>query len=341
MLPMFTKARNPITRRCQTDETTRLRLKYAPYYHTFEVQQGSRVWKSGKEYIMMCSNDYLGLGDHPRVKEAAKAAIDTWGTSTTGARLANGSRSYHTALEEKLAAFLGKEACHVSVAGYISCMSSIQSFAQKGDLIFVDRNVHSSLWSGIGLTQAKVERFAHNDAKDLAQSLSFEKPSTPKMVIMEGVYSMEGHIGKIPEIVEATRDQGCFIVVDDAHGFGILGNQGRGTADHFNQADDIDVICGSFSKSLSSTGGFLAASRDVIEYLRSHSKQTIFSAALAPAQAAAASASLDVLQPVVKHPPIQGNAAEPGLQYLGQRVPGYTHCNGQSRARLQALEFFE
>lgn len=296
MLSIFTKSRNSIDKRCKTDETTRLRHKYNPYYHTFERQEGSRVWLDGKELIMMSSNDYLGLGDHPKVIEAAKAALDKWGTSTTGARLANGSRAYHTELEEKLAAFLGKEAVHVSVAGYISCVSAVQSFAQKGDLILVDRNVHSSLWSGIGLTQAKVERFAHNNAKDLKEVLSYEKAETPKMVIFEGVYSMEGHIGCVPEIIQASEGQNCFYVMDDAHGFGVLGEQGRGTANHLGVTDDLDIICGSFSKALSSTGGFVAGSREAIEYLRTHSKQTIFSAALSPSQAAAASAALDVLQ---------------------------------------------
>lgn len=301
MLSFFSKSKNAITKRCQDDEVTRLRHKYSPYYHTFDKQVGSRVWLEGKEMIMLSSNDYLGLSRHPKVIEAGKQALDEWGSSTTGARLANGSRSYHLDLEEKLAAFLGKEACHVSVAGYVSCMSGIQAFAQKGDLILVDRNVHSSLWSGIGLTQARVERFAHNSAKDLAEVLSFEKAGGAKMVVLEGVYSMEGHIAKVPEIVEACRDQDCFFVMDDAHGFGVLGEGGRGTANHFQMTDEIDVISGSFSKALSSTGGFVAGSRDVIEYLRSHSKQTIFSAALSPVQAACASASLDLLQNEPEH----------------------------------------
>ncbi len=296
MLPFAKKARNSIHQRCRSDETTRLRLKYNPYYHTFDRQVGSHVWKDGQELIMMSSNDYLGLGDHPKVREAAHAAIEKWGTSTTGARLANGSRSYHTELEERLAAHLGKEACHVSVAGYLACMASIQSFAQKGDLVVVDRNVHSSLWSGIGLTQAKVERFGHNSAQDLREVLSVEKPETPKIVVFEGVYSMEGHIGKVPEILEACAGHNCFFVLDDAHGFGVLGPKGEGTAGHFGVTDRVDILTGSFSKALSSTGGFIAGDRDLIEYLRTHSKQTIFSAALSPPQAGAATAALGLLE---------------------------------------------
>lgn len=301
MLSVFTKKTNALTRRCAADEFTRLRRKYDVYYHCFERQEGSHVWEKGREMIMLSSNDYLGLSHHPKVIEAGKRAMDIWGTSTTGARLANGSRTYHRELEEKLAAFLGKEDCQVSSAGYLSCMSSVQAFAQKGDLILVDRNVHSSLWSGIGLTQAKVERFAHNNPKDLAEVLSYEKNETPKLVVFEGVYSMEGHVAPVIELLEASREQDCFYVMDDAHGFGVMGNQGRGTADHFGVTADIDVICGSLSKSLSSTGGFVAGSRDVIEYLRTHSKQTIFSAAISPVQAACAGAALDLLQEEPEH----------------------------------------
>ncbi|WP_269539063.1 aminotransferase class I/II-fold pyridoxal phosphate-dependent enzyme [Cerasicoccus fimbriatus] len=300
-LNFFSKAKNSIVKRCQDDDVTRLRKRYNPYYHTFETQRGSRVIRDGKEYVMLCSNDYLGLSNHPKVLENAKRGLDEWGSSTTGARLANGSRGFHTALEEKFAAFIGKEACHISVAGYISCMSSVQSFAQKGDIVLVDKNVHSSLWAGIGLTQASVERFSHNNPADLKDVISFEKPETPKIVVFEGVYSMEGHVGRVPELLKACEGHDCFFVMDDAHGFGVMGEQGRGTANHFGLTDEIDVITGSFSKSLSSTGGFVAGSKDVIEYLRTHSKQTIFSASISPPQAYAASASLDILQNEPEH----------------------------------------
>jgi 8-amino-7-oxononanoate synthase len=302
MIQLFTaKSRNPIASRCREDEATRLRLRYKPYYHAFERQVGTRVWLDGREMVMLSSNDYLGLTHHPKVIEAAKRGIEEWGTSTTGARLSNGSRCYHLRLEEKLAEFLGKEACMVSVAGYISCMSALQAFAQKGDVILADKNLHSSIWAGIGLTQARVERFAHNNPADLKELISFEGPETPKFVAFEGVYSMEGHISPIPEYLTVTQDQNCFLVMDDAHGFGVLGHEGRGTANYFGVTDSIDLIAGSFSKALSSTGGFVAGSRDVIEYLRSHAKQTIFSAALAPAQAYAAEAALDLLHHEPEH----------------------------------------
>lgn len=302
MIPFLKKKpKNSILRRCIDDDITRLRLRYSPYYQSFERQEEAHVWLDGREMILLASNDYLGLGNHPKVIAAAKKALDTWGASTTGARLANGSRVYHDELEADLADFLDREACQVSAAGYLSCMSSVQSFAEKGDLILVDKNVHSSLWSGIGLTRARVERFAHNNPQDLAEVLSYESPETPKLLVVEGVYSMEGHVARLKELLDVVDGQNCFVVVDDAHGFGVLGAGGRGTLSHLGVSEDVDILTGSFSKALSSTGGFVAGSRPVIEYLKSHSKQTIFSAALSPAQAACAQAALGVLREEPEH----------------------------------------
>ncbi len=290
----------PVARRIAEDEETRLRLKYDIWYHSAARQKGAHVWVDGREMLMLASNEYLGLSEHPKVIAAAKAALDEWGSSPTGARLANGSRGYHAALEEKLAAFLGCEACHASAAGYLSCMSAPATFARKGDLILVDRNVHSSLWSGIALSGARHERFAHNDAADF-ESVAASESGLPKLAVMEGVYSMEGHVCALPEILAAAKKHGIFTILDDAHGLGVMGPAGRGTAASFNLAGKVDLTCGSLSKSLSSTGGFVAGSRASIEFLRTHSKQTIFSAALAPAQAAAALASLKVLEEEPEH----------------------------------------
>jgi 8-amino-7-oxononanoate synthase len=251
--------------------------------------------------IMLSSNDYLGLSFHPKVIEAGRAAMLKWGTSTTGARPSNGSRRYHTELEEKLAAFLGREACHVHSAGYLSGLSSVASFAQKGDLILADKNIHSCLWDGIRLSMATVERFSHNSPDDLRDILATTRSDVAKMIVLEGIYSMEGHVARLPEILAVAENHGCFSVLDDAHGFGVLGRQGRGTADHFGVNDKVDIVCGSLSKSLASTGGFVAASRSVIEYLRSHSRQTIFSAALSPSQAACALAALEIMQNEPEH----------------------------------------
>jgi len=301
-LSLFTsKTKKAITERAQDDYATKLRLKYKPYYHAMEAQNGTHIRLQGRDMIMLSSNDYLGLSFHPKVIESCGVAAKAWGTSTTGARISNGSRSYHVALEEKLAAFLGREACHVSVAGYVACCSAVATFAQKGDIVLADKNIHSCLWDGIRLSMAAVERFSHNNPEDLRQVLKSVPHNTPKLLVVEGVYSMEGHICRLPEIAQIGEDAGCFTVLDDAHGFGVLGRQGRGTVDHFKLNDKVDIICGSLSKSLASTGGFVAGSRDLIEYLRTNSKQTLFSAAISPSMAAVASASLDVMQAEPQH----------------------------------------
>jgi 7-keto-8-aminopelargonate synthetase-like enzyme len=300
-LSLFTKTKKAIIERAKDDYATKMRLKYKPYYHAMEAQQGTHIKLHGRDMIMLSSNDYLGLSFHPRVIEAAGSAAKKWGTSTTGARISNGSRAYHVELEEKMAAFLGREACHISVAGYVSCCSSVATFAQKGDTIVADKNIHSCLWDGVRLSMAAVERFSHNNPEDLRQVLKSIPANTPKMLVVEGVYSMEGHICRLSEIAELGEEAGCFTVLDDAHGFGVLGRQGRGTVDHFKLNDKVDLICGSMSKSLASTGGYVAGSRDMIEYLRTNSKQTLFSAALSPSMAFTASASLDIMQSEPQH----------------------------------------
>ena len=300
-LPFLKRAKTPIHQRIQSDDSTRLRLKYDTYYHIFEKQEGTRVWKEGREFIMLSSNDYLGLTHHPKVKEAGQRAIQEWGASTTGARLANGGRIFHRELEEELAAFVGKEACHVFSAGYLACASAVTGFADRKDILFADKNLHSSLLSGIKLSGARCERFAHNNPSHLKELVGYEEKDDAKIFVLEGVYSMEGHIAKLPDFVELAKECKAFVVVDDAHGFGVLGSDGRGICNHFGLTDEVDVICSSFSKSLAGSGGFVASNQDAIDYMRSHSKQTIFSAALSPAACATAKEALRVLQSEPEH----------------------------------------
>lgn len=297
MLPFSKKKTefvSALKKRILADELTKLRVKHDLWYNTFEKQEGNKVWLDGRQYLMLSSNDYLGLGFDPRVREAARKALTEWGTSPTGSRFANGSRYYHRQLEEQIADFLGKESCHVHSAGYLSCVASVSCFVGKGDVALVDRNVHSSLWEGLRLSMASIEKFGHNSPDSLEEELSFVDPSRKKMLVTEGVYSMEGHIAPLDQFVEIAQKHDCFIVVDDAHGFGVMGSQGKGTADYFGVRDSVDIICGSFSKSLASTGGFVAGDREVIDYLRTYSKQTIFSAAINPTQAAVAGRALEI-----------------------------------------------
>src|SRR5690606_13472938 len=171
-LSFLNKPKKAILNRCREDHATKMRLRYAPYYLAMEEQRGTNIRLDGRDMIMLSSNDYLGLSFHPKVIEAGRAALLKWGTSTTGARPANGSRAYHETLEEQLAAFLGREACHVHSAGYLSCLSSVACFATKGDVILADKNIHSCLWDGIRLSMATMERFSHNNPVDLRDVLA-------------------------------------------------------------------------------------------------------------------------------------------------------------------------
>jgi 8-amino-7-oxononanoate synthase len=300
MAAFFEKTK-PIVDRCESDMTTRLRLKYAPFYRVAEAASGIRLTVAGRPMLLMSSNEYLGLSRHPKVIEAAKGAVDQWGTSACGSRLANGSRAYHIELEEALAAFLGKEACHVTAAGYLACVCSLSSLAQRGDALIVDPSIHSSLWDGALLSGAKIERFAHNDAESLAKLLEQLDPKQAKLLVVDGVYSMEGHLAPLPRLVELAGQHAATVVVDEAHSIGILGRDGRGVCDHFGVTEHVELLCGSFSKAFASTGGFVAGSRALVEYLRSNSRQIIFSAAISPAAAASARAALEVMQAEPEH----------------------------------------
>ena len=209
MKPLFSnKAPNVIADRCRTDQASKLRLKYEPWYHEMESQRGTRVMLDGRELVMLSSNDYLGLATHPGVIEAGERALRTWGSSTTGARLSNGSRRYHRELEGALATFLGKEACHVTSAGYLSCLSAVAGFAARGDIILVDKNIHSCIWDGIRLSHATMERFSHNSPADLREVLRFTDADAAKLLVVEGVYSMEGHIASRPDLLIAAEGHG-------------------------------------------------------------------------------------------------------------------------------------
>lgn len=280
---------------------TRLRLKYAPFYHVADAGDGVHVTVEGRPMVMMSSNEYLGLSRHPKVVAAAKKALDQWGTSPCGSRLANGSRRYHLELEEALAAFLGQEACHVFSAGYLACVGSLSSLVQRGDALVVDPGIHASLWDGALLSGARLERFTHEDTESLASVLATFDTKQAKAIVVDGVYSMEGHIASLPKICDLAELHRAVLIVDDAHGLGILGREGRGTCDHLGVTNRVDLMIGSFSKSFASTGGFVAGSRALVEYLRSNSRQIIFSAAISPAPAAAALAALEVSRAEPEH----------------------------------------
>jgi 8-amino-7-oxononanoate synthase len=316
--------------RYSSDFGTKLRLKYQPYYHAVEARDGAHVMVKGRRLLMMSSNEYLGLSMHPRVIRASQAATEKWGTSPCGSRLANGSRAVHEALEEQLAEFLGVEACHVLSAGYLACMGALSTLVRRGDALLVDKSIHSALWDGALLAGATLERFEHEDTADLERLLLALPAGQAKAIAVDGVYSMEGHIASLPRIVELADKHRAITVVDDAHGLGVLGRDGRGTVDHHGLTGRVELIAGSFSKSLASTGGFMAGSRGLIDFLRSNCRQIIFSAGLPASQAAAAAAALRVMVEEPEHRErLLANAAyyrnglrDLGLDYWESPTPG-------------------
>ncbi len=301
ILPSFLSASKPLLDRYSSDVGTKLRLKYQPYYHAIEAREGAYVTVKGRRMLMMSSNEYLGLSTHPRVLRASAAAIEKWGTSPCGSRLANGSRAVHEELEDQLAAFLGVEACHVLSAGYLACMGSLSTLVRRGDALLVDKSIHSALWDGALLGGATLERFNHEDMADLERLLLALPSGQAKAIAVDGVYSMEGHIASLPQIVELAEKHRAVTVVDDAHAIGVLGRDGRGSVDHYGLTGRVELTVGSFSKALASTGGFMAGSRGLIDFLRSNCRQIIFSAGLPASQAAAASEALRVMVEEPEH----------------------------------------
>ena len=269
-----------------------------------ESEQKSRCVIDGREVITLSSNNYLGLNTHPKLRQAALDAVERFGAGSGAVRTIAGTMSLHEELEARLATFKHTEAVLTFQSGFTANTGVIPILAPEGATIVSDALNHASIIDGIRLTKADRKIFPHADIDGLRQALR-EVRSTDAdrtvLVITDGVFSMDGDIARLPEIVEAAEEADAIVMVDDAHASGVLGTNGRGTVDHFGLNDSVDIICGSMSKSLASTGGFVAASREVIEYLRTHSKQTIFSAAVSPSQAACAQASLELMQTEPEH----------------------------------------
>jgi 8-amino-7-oxononanoate synthase len=274
-------------------------IKSAGYYFFFrelESAQDTEVVVGGRRLIMAGSNNYLGLTTHPKVKEAAIKAIEKYGSGCAGSRFLNGNLDILEKFENKLADFFHKEAAVVFATGYQTNLGAISTLVGRNDEVFLDKFDHASIIDGCRFSFGKVKKFKHNDAKDLDRMLSASPDKCGKLVVVDGVFSMEGDITPLPEVVAAARKHGARVMVDDAHGIGVLGAGGRGTAEQFHMEDDVDVIMGTYSKSLAAIGGFIASSKEAVNYIRHHARTLIFSAALAPALVAAASAALDVIQ---------------------------------------------
>ncbi len=266
-----------------------------PYFRPIESDQDTEVTICGKKVLMMGSNNYLGLTNHPEVKAAAIKAIQQYGTGCAGSRFLNGTLSIHLELEEELADFLGKEATLLYSTGFQVNQGVISALVGPREFVIIDRTVHASIIDGTRIAFGKSLKFEHNNVVDLERVLK-NLDGKNALIVVDGVFSMEGDIAPLAEIVEIAGRYQCDVMVDDAHSIGVLGNSGRGTADHFGIGDKMDLIMGTFSKSLGSIGGFVSGDESVIDFLRHHSRAMIFSASPPPASVAAAQASLRIMQ---------------------------------------------
>ena len=267
-----------------------------PYFKPLTATDGTCVVIEGRKVIMAGSNNYLGLTNDPRIMEAAQKAVADYGTGCTGSRYLNGTLDLHILLEERLAEFMGKDACVLFSTGYQTNEGSIQTIAGRQDIIFSDKDNHACIVVGTLVTNAKTVRYQHNDMAQLRKLLERADPDAGKIIVSDGVFSMSGTLAKIPEIVELAKEFDARVYLDDAHAIGVIGPQGRGSASTFGLLDDVDLVSGTFSKSFASLGGFIVGELPVIEYIRHTSPAHIFSASMPPANVATVLKALDILQ---------------------------------------------
>ena len=267
-----------------------------PYFISIESGQNTEVIMSGHKVLMFGSNSYLGLTNHPKVIEAAVEATRKYGTGCAGSRFLNGTLDLHLALEKELAEFVGKEEAIIYSTGFQVNLGVVSCITGRNDYILCDELDHASIVEGRRLSFSNAVKFKHNDMEDLERELQKCTPEAIKLIVVDGVFSMEGDIANLPEIVRLKKKYNASIMVDEAHGLGVLGEQGRGTCNHFGLTQDVDLIMGTFSKSLAAIGGFIASDSSVINYLRHNSRSYIFSASNTPAATAAARAALHIMK---------------------------------------------
>lgn len=267
-----------------------------PYFHKLESKQDTIVEMEGHKTIMIGSNNYLGLTSHPEVIDAGVEALKKYGSGCSGSRFLNGTLDLHVKLEKELAEFLHKEEVVTFSTGFQSNLGIISAIAGRNDYIVCDKENHASIYDACKLSYAKMLRYEHNNMEDLERQLQSIPQDKGILIVTDGVFSMSGEICNLPKIVELKHKYGARVMVDDAHGFGVIGKGGRGTGSHFNLEDEVDIIMGTFSKSLASLGGYMASSERVANYVRHNSRPFIFSASIPPANAACARKALEIIK---------------------------------------------
>lgn len=267
-----------------------------PYFHSATTGQDTEMVMEGHKIIMIGSNNYLGLTSDPRVMEAGVEAIKKYGSGNSGSRFLNGTLDVHIKLEEELAEFLHKEACITMSTGFQANLGIISAIAGRNDVILCDKENHASIYDGIRLSYAKMIRYEHNDMEDLEEKLKMVPEDKGILIITDSVFSMTGEICNLPKLVELKKKYGARLMLDEAHGIGVLGEHGRGAGEHFDLEDEVDIIMGTFSKSFASLGGFMAAKKEVINYVQHTSRPFIFSASITPASVECARKSLAIIK---------------------------------------------
>jgi 8-amino-7-oxononanoate synthase len=270
-----------------------------PYFTEFTGgadHSEAEVTLGDRRILMFGSNNYLGLTTHPEVKAAAIEAIQRYGTGCSGSRMLNGTMDLHVRLEQALAEFMNREAALVFGTGFQTNFGALSTIAQKGDVIIADRNIHASILDGCLASFARTMRYRHNDIADLEHILRDLPRDEGRLIVVDGIFSMEGDTANLPEIVRLASRYGARVYVDEAHAIGVLGENGRGTSEHYGVESQVEMVMGTFSKSFASIGGFVASRRDVIEYIKHHSRAFVYSASLAPANAAAVLKAIEIIR---------------------------------------------
>lgn len=299
-----------------------------PYFRVISSAQDPVVVMNGREVVMLGSNNYLGLTNHPEVKEAARAAISRYGSGCAGSRFLNGTLDIHVELEERLARFVNKPAALTFSTGFQVNLGVISCLVERGDVVYLDKLDHACIIDGARLGFGTVVKFEHNDMADLDRRMAVRDSRKASMIVVDGVFSMEGDIVDLPELVTVAGKHGARVMVDDAHGVGVLGEHGRGTAEHFGLEDKVDLVMGTFSKSLASVGGFIAGDAQVVDFIKHRARSLIFSAAPPPASVASVLKAVEIIE----REPERRHRLWENTRYMATELNGLGFNTGESQS---------